>query len=178
MLLTEDENKNVDRARGIYGRIREVANGAEQLINEIVLDYSKQLDDFVDTVERMLEEIRSGDRKDFDDKTLHRLVMRLPILMYRMVEIVDRSAIESDVAKAAAKLTYSQHYVKAEGTIPERESIARLLTADEEQVVDLSRHVHTRLKGKLDKAEALFDAVRKIVTSRDNDKNVFGRSRA
>lgn len=92
--------------------------------------------------------------------------------------MVDRSAIESDIAKAAVKSVYAQEYLGTTGTIPERNALAELRTAEETLIVDLSKHVHARLKSKFDVADKMFDGIRKVLTSRDNDKLVFRKDRA
>jgi hypothetical protein len=126
----------------------------------------------VSKVEAELEE-----RKEFNDKTLNSLVLRLPILMYRMSDAIDRSAIESDIAKALVKNVRARHYQSASGTIPDKEAAAELATQDESAVVDLTRHVYNRLKGKMERADALFDGVRKVITARTTEKTVFGKDK-
>ncbi len=165
-------NEPSDRQDDIYDQVRVLSARAEETVKLVVANYAKQLDDFVTVVEETLDK-----RTDFDDKTMHRLVLRLPILMYRIVDGVDRAAIESDMAKAITKLVYARHYLEAHGTIQAKQSRADVLTADETQVVELTKHVYSRLKGKLDKAEALFDAVRKVITDRGSERAIFGRDR-
>ncbi len=90
--------------------------------------------------------------------------------------MLDVAAIESSIAKAASKAVYAEFYLDSTGTIPEREAFATLKAAEESVIVDLARHVHSRVKTKMETAEALLDAVKKVLTSKDADKQVFGRS--
>jgi hypothetical protein len=164
--------ENAPSLRSKYDAIRDTARKAERIVNEIVDDYAAQLDEFVLAAEKMLD-----DRGEISDKALQRMVLRLPILMYRLSSLLDRSAIESDIAKAATKNVYAQHYADADGTIPEREAQATLATAEETAIVDLAKHVYLKLKMKFETADKLFDAVRKVLTNRDTEKATFRKER-
>ena len=159
-----------------YALVRTSAGRAEEVIDVIVQRYANDLDEFVSNAETYLNAVRDSDTQSFDDGTLQRMVMRLPILLYRVCEGLDRASIDSDVSKAAVEAVRSQNYLDApEGTIPERKAYADLKTLDESAIVDLTKHVHSRLKGKIEAANSLFDAIRKVMSARDTDKGVFGR---
>ena len=159
-----------------YDEVRALARRGEQIVDEIVESYSKKLDEFVDTLDKLLEQLRN-DKGKISDQMLNRAVLRLPILMYNLHDMLERSAIEHDVSKAANKAVYADAYLKATGTIPDKEAQAELVAADEAVIVDLSKHVYKRLQGKLDHANSLFDGIRKVMTSRDSERNTFGKER-
>ncbi len=160
----------------LYASVRESSMRAEQIVDEIVNRYAGDLNEFVVNAEAYLNTVRDSASQQFDDGTLQRMVLRLPILLFRVCEGLDRAAMDSDVAKAAVEIVRAQHYLElTEGTIPERKAYADLKTADETAVVDLTKHVHNRLKNKIEHANALFDAIRKVMSARDTDKTVFGR---
>lgn len=94
--------------------------------------------------------------------------------MYRLVEGIDRAAIEADTAKAAHKLVAAANFdALAEGSIPDRKAKADVETADEAAIVDLAKHVYQRLRGKLEAADKLFDAIRKVMSSHDQEQKTF-----
>jgi len=162
----------------LYAAVRTSAAKAEAIINEVAGRYASELDEFVKNAETYLDRVRDSDSQQFDDASLQRMSMRLPILLYRVCEGLDRSAIDADVAKAAVELVRAQHYLSApEGTIPERKAYADLSTADESAVVDLTKHVHARLKNKIEFATALQDGIKKTMTSRDTERAVFLREK-
>ena len=156
--------------------MRALARRGEQIVDEIVESYSKKIDEFVYKLDTLLDELRS-DKGKISDATLQRAVLRLPILMYRLHDMIERSAIEHDVSKAASKAVYADAYLKATGTIPDKEAQAELVAADEAVIVDLSKHVYKRLVGKIEHANSLFDGIRKVMTTRDSERNTFGKER-
>ena len=156
-----------------YDEFRASARRAERIVDEIVESYSDDLDKYVDKISAWLDEVRD-EKKEFSDKTLQYMAMRLPVLMYRMSDMISRAGLESDITKAATKLMRQQAYLgNSEGTIPEREAQTDLQLAEETVIVDLTKHVYTRLRGKVDHANAIFDGVRKVMSSRDNEKQTF-----
>ena len=167
-----------DAVRTHYEAVRAASVNADILVAQVVREFAGPLNEFIDLCENYLNEVRDGVRADFTDIDLQRMAMRLPILLYRLSDGVDRSAIESTVAKAAVDIVFDQNYLKAVGTIPERKAIAGLQTSDETQVVELTKHVYNRLRGKIEHATALFDAIRKVMTSRDTERQVFRRELA
>jgi hypothetical protein len=170
-------NTNQKAIENAYAQIRKTAKTAESIVDKIVREYGEQLDVYVSNVEARLDDIRDGRIKQFSDNDLQQIVLRLPILMYRLGDMLDLSAIESDISKAALQNLNAQNYLDAPGrTVPEKKAHAELQTQAEASVVDLSRHVYQRLKNKIENASALFDAVRKIITMRDTERTVFGRS--
>lgn len=168
----------VVRIRETYDAVRTTARAAEEIVVRIVQSYSDELDSYVNSISEMLDDIRDENRKDFSDLELQRITIRLPILMYGMIDAMDRAAIESDVSKAMLASLEATNYLNAEGrTIPERRAYATMKTATEATVVDLTRHVYQRLKNKFETASSVFDGIRKVVSMRDTEKSVFGRSK-
>jgi hypothetical protein len=174
--LSNDEI--VKRVRAKYALVRSTSKRGSDIVDEIVRGYSDDLDTFFETFDQYLDSIKNGERDDYSDNDLQRMVGRIPILLYRLSEMVDVASIESDVAKAMRDNVVARNYITAPGkTIPEKQSYANVMTADETAVVDLAKHVYFRLKQKLEHGNMLFDAVRKIMTNRENDKSVFGKDR-
>jgi hypothetical protein len=169
--------ERVGSVRRKYDDVRTLSRTAESIVDEVVEEYSGQLDEFVSGVEAVLDDWRDNPRNEVADRELQRMVLRLPVIMYRLSSLIDRAAIESDVAKSATKIVYAQHYAETEGTIPDREAKATLATAEETVIVDLARHVHLKLKAKFEVANALFDGVRKVMTARDTEKQTFRKER-
>ena len=106
------------RMRGAYRDIRKLAEKASNIVQEVVARYSETLDKFVDNVDNMLERLRVHNEK-FSDDELQRLIIRLPILMYRLSDLLETAAIESDIAKAVTKNLQAIYYLQSDAkTIP------------------------------------------------------------
>jgi hypothetical protein len=100
--------------------------------------------------------------------------MRIPVELYRIIDMVDMAGITSDVAQMAHKLVQADYYAKEKGTIPERTRLADLKAGDEATIVDLAKHANNRLRRRMEIASLLFDAVRKVISTQDVERKVFG----
>lgn len=156
-----------------YDAIEELTRTADKLVSEVVARHSKELDELILGVEETLRRMKEN-RTQIAITDLQRLVLRIPILVYRMIDPVDMAGLESDVAKMAHKLVDADYYSKEKGTIPERKRIADLKSGDEATIVDLAKRVHNRLRNRVEVANLLFDAVRKIISTQDIERKTFG----
>lgn len=182
--LLDDRNQSsepfnsstIERVRAKYAAIRASSARGEQIVIEIEREYAAELDTYVGLIDQTLNEMRNGQRSDWSDGELSTICIRLPIMLYRLGTGVDRAALETDVAKAMIESVRAQRYIEAPGkTIPDKKAHAELAAMDEATVVDLARHVHARLKHRVESAQLLFDAIRKLMTQRQTDKEVFAR---
>lgn len=182
----EEENQNnalfnsstIERVREKYAAIRAASFRGEQIVIEIEREYALSLDTYVGLIDTTIDDMRDGKRNDWSDSELGAICIRLPVMLYRLGTGVDRAALEMDVAKAMIESVRAQRYIEAPGkTIPDKKAHAELAAMDEATVVDLARHVHARLKHRVEMGQLLFDGVRKIYSQRQIDKQVFGRTR-
>lgn len=160
-----------------YDQVRTLARQADRIVATVVRQYSLELDEFFAAVEVILRRLKE-DRGALTQDELQRMVLKLPVLQYRMVDGVDMAAIESDVAKIAAKLVNISYFKVASGPVKDRELTADMQAAEEDTVVDLAKHVHSRLRARMDVANNLFDAVRKVMSSRDVEKQTFRKDQS
>lgn len=124
-----------------------------------------------------MDDIRHNKRKPLSSDELERLVLRLPVLLYRLIDGTDFAALEADVIKTANRHVYATHYGNASGTIKDKEAEAELKSAEESTIVDLAKRVHNRLKSRADIAHDMLDAIKKAMTSRDVEKQTFRKDR-
>ena len=176
MLRPLQSDEHVAKLKSRYEEIRTLSKRASTIVDSVANSYTHGLDEIVGQVETILDEIRTKARKELSGPELNRLVLRLPTLIYRAVDLLDSAAIEASISKAANKSVYATYYLDSQGTIPEREAFASLKAAEESVIVDLSRHVYNRVKGKIDAAQSLYDGIKKVMTAKESEVKAFGRS--
>ncbi len=109
-----------------YKKICDVANVVESLVEKIVTRYVGDMDTFVHKVEKYLNE--SSEIEDFE---LQRLVLRFPVLLYKLSDGMTRAALESEIAKIAVEHVKSESVLTLEGTATDRRAQATLRAKDE-----------------------------------------------
>jgi hypothetical protein len=160
-----------------YDRVEELSRTANKIIDNVVKRYSKELDVLIGDVEQTLRLLKENKTK-IGAGDLQRLVMRIPVEMYRVIDDVDMAGVTADVAKMAHKLVDADYYAKEKGTVPERKRLADLQAGDEATIVDLAQHAYKRLQRRMEVAELLFNAARKLVGSQDTELRVFGHAQS
>jgi len=154
-----------------YESIVKTASVATDLADRVAGQFTKDLDDFVARVDEYLNE----SRESWSDFELQRMVVRLPVLLYRLSDGISRSALESEVAKAALDIMFAEKLIEADGrNAQERRARAELQLAAESSVVNIAKSVYQKLKAKTEHATALYEGVKKIMSARDTEKHIFG----
>ncbi len=152
-----------------YRRVSDVSDVVDALIERVVQRHSSALDSFVARVEKYLDE-----KDEVEDFELQRLVLRFPVLLYNLSPGITRASLESEVAKAAYDRIKSEYLLNAEGkTSADRQAHASLFAESENLAAIATKHIHARLKSKMESAQALYEGVKKIMTARDTEKQVF-----
>jgi len=149
----------------------------KKIVDEIVLSVSKELDEFVKTVDNYLrkikEDMQKGNVVEYDDSILELQCIKLPVLMYFASDKLEDLALASDVAKADYQYTYDQIIQKVDGTIPEKESSARLHSVAEKYAEIIKERAYRKLKARLEYADKIFHGLRKVLSKRISDQEVF-----
>lgn len=155
-----------------YSKVEELSRTGNKIVDEVVKRYSKELDHLIADVEETLRRVKEN-RSSISVGDMQRLVIRIPVEMYRMIDIVDMAGVTADVAKMAHKLVTADYYAKEKGTVPQRTKVADLKAGDEATIVDLAQHAYTRLRKRVEIAGILFDAVRKVISIQTTERETF-----
>jgi hypothetical protein len=157
------------RLGAAYQRASTIAEAVDQLVERVVQQEAGTLDALVNRVAQYLDE--SDQIEDFE---LSRLALRIPVLLYRLSEGTTRASLAAEVAKLVAERARAEALVNAQGkTAADRASWASLHTESESIAATAAKHVEKKLRIKVEAARDLYEAVKKIMTSRDRDKEVF-----
>ncbi|MGH7757499.1 MAG: hypothetical protein ACREM8_14605 [Vulcanimicrobiaceae bacterium] len=108
------------------------------------------------------------------DDDLRRIAVRLPTMLYALTSLLVDSTIYSDVARAVGEYAWHQHYAAcaekahtkcaayADGQADPRAEIA-------------AKAILVGVRARLDAAIAVQDGVKKVISARDMDRQVFRR---
>lgn len=163
------------KARAIKRYIEQNSELIKRLVDEIVIRYSRDLDDFVELVGRLLEDIKQGRIREYSDISLEMQTIKLPVLMYFASNGLEDLGAESDIAKANRMERYNEVYVELTGTIPEREAGAGLNTLYEAMMEAVYLRAYKKLKAKIDMADKLFSALKKVLSKRIVEMDISRR---
>lgn len=162
----DDINNIIDRVEGNSGTINEV-------VDSIVADYCKPLDDYMQVIDEILRE-----GNEIADYELDDFALNLPSLIYFACSAQESLGVKEDVSKAIRSEVYNKVREKSQGTVADKDSVADLASQQETVVVIIYQRAYKKVKARIDAAYEMLNSVKKVMTRRiaqygisDSDRN-------
>lgn len=157
--------------------VEEQSTIVKTIVDEVVGRYSADLDEFVTNIKNLLDRIKSGAVVNISDRSLEISTIKLPVLMYFSAEGLERLGCDSDVAKAKRIEEYNNILLNSEGTIPHRQAIAESGSFYFNMVDSVYSRAYKQLKGKVETADKIFSALKKVLSKRMLELDISSRER-
>lgn len=139
------------------------------IIDAIVSKYSKDLDEFVILVQKMLQLVKEGTMDVYDTENLELQSIKLPTLLYFAGDGLEAIGADSDIAEYRKKELYNevmQSLVDSNYTIPDKKAEAEKRTEYEAMVKEVYDRAYKKLKLKIDHATKLLESMKKVIEIR------------
>lgn len=159
------------RLRQIKARVEENSQTLDRLVDSIVSKYNRDLDEEIEKVKELLSE-----KDKLSDEQVENMVMRIPVFMYFATNGLESLGIESDMAKAVKLEVYNDKYVRAEGTIKDKQAEAETLSINEAMIEVAFTRAYKKLKTKIEMAEHVFSGAKKVLGKRMQDVEISLRN--
>ena len=173
---------------------RELIIQSEQLKNNldyynklgkpVVDEYSKDLDEKVNSIKNYLNQIRSYNL-DFDISSLQRMLVDLSTTIYYTNDRLEKLGLLEDMSKLKYKDRYNETYLSKQGTttvadkkytVEQLKAYADNKALSENLINFIYSHAASTLKSKIDSANELLKALSKILSSEIAQLQVYGVS--
>lgn len=148
--------------------------------DKIIKEYSEPLDNLM--LDLYNECIKDIDKADI--RLLERYYLELSNMIYFMVNQLEKLGVYVDMSESAAKEIYSKKYValssnkdisgKAKSTVEEMKAQANMESQYNTVVASIYDRAYKVVKGKITSSQDLCDCLRKIITSRNNETQLYG----
>jgi hypothetical protein len=171
------------KLRSIKVRVEDNSKEVDRLVDMIVAKYNRDLDEFMLKTKELVE-TRDARHRDLSDLEIENMVLKVPLFLYFAASGLETLGIEGDSAKAIKMETFNDKYLRAAGTIKDKEKVAELLTMNEYIVEIAYVRASKKLKIQIEMCVHLFSGVKKILTKRmldieiaSGDKGTFRSER-
>lgn len=161
-----------EKLLALYQEIKQESSVTNQMMDNIVDYYAKELDDLIDRMYDFIKELKAGRVDEYSDEQLEQDILEIPILMYRASRELGRLGGESDMSKAK-KLEIFNRALASAGTVQEKKSRAERLAMEHQIVEDVLKRAYDQLKMKLEKADSVYSALKKVYSKRMLELEVF-----
>ena len=150
-----------------------ILSHAEDIIGsgiiDIVNNYTKELDALISIMHKRT----SKEDYDISDKELEKLIIRLPILIYELNNILMRVGIKEDLSKILKLNAYNESYVIQQGTINDKKAMAELSIREQILLEATWKRSVKVISQKIDIAQELLSACKKLLSKRMSELEIM-----
>lgn len=137
-----------------------------------VNELTKELDCLIDQMHKKV----LREEYQISDKELEKLIIRLPILIYELNNVLMKAGIREDLSKIIKQINYNQAFSIQEGTIADKKSGAELAVKEEQLLETTWKRSVKIISQKMDIANDLLSSCKKIFSKRIEEVNLIKRS--
>nr|WP_314462703.1 hypothetical protein [uncultured Clostridium sp.] len=163
----------------IISEVQEESSPVVKLSNELIADFSKDLDSAVSELDMIMESIGENSIEDIPDSQIEYYCVKIPALMYYAGQRVEELGMQADLASNAKKTAQNEAMLKVSGTVPEKKARVEQITEDKALVEAIYRRAYNSLKVKLEMAEKIYSGLKKALSKRiaEVDLDRFSKDR-
>ena len=161
--------------------VKEESSPIITLSNELIADFSKELDSAISELDMIMESIGENSIEDIPDSQIEYYCVKIPALMYyagqrveelgMQVDLASNAKLEefglmADISSSQKRQEYNEAMLKVSGTVQERKARVEQLTEDKALVEAIYRRAYNSLKVKLEMAEKIYSGLKKSLSKR------------
>lgn len=146
--------------------VQEESSPVVRLSNQLIEDYSKDLDSAISELDIIMDSIGENSIEDIPDSQIEYYCVKIPALMYYAGQRVEELGMQADLASNSKKSAQNEAMLKVSGTVPEKKARVEQLTEDTAVVEAIYRRAYNTLKVKLEMAEKIYSGLKKALSKR------------
>lgn len=168
-----------DKLKAIIKEVREESAPVIQFSNQLIEDFSNDLDSAISELNMIMESIGENSIEDIPDTQIEYYCVKIPALMYYAGQRVEELGMQADLAANDNKFALNDALLKVSGTVPEKKARAEKLTEDKALVAAIYKRAYNSLKVKLEMAEKIYSGLKKSLSKRiaEADLDRFSKDR-
>lgn len=166
------DNIDLEKLTELDSKIKNKSVDINGIVNKIVADYCKPLDDLMTSINEML-----NDAVRPSDEELDAWSCKLAASLYFAGEGVETIGVKQDVAKAYKMEKYNNAYDETDGTISDKTAYAELKSQEEYLIHVIYTRAYKKACQKLDAGNEVLSSIKKVISRRMGAFNMNVRDR-
>ena len=155
------DNIDLEKLNLLDDRIKTKSFDINNIVNKIVSDYCKPLDDLMKDISNML-----NDAVRPSDEELDAWSVKLASCLYFAGQGVETIGVKQDVAKAYKMEKYNNAYDETDGTISDKTAYAELKSQEEYLIHVIYTRAYKKANQKLDAGNEMLSSIKKVISRR------------
>lgn len=152
----------VGKVRSLQKRIDNNSDLVDTIVNRLVSDYCRPLDDYMQFIRNILNDPANPP----SDRELDDFALNIPVLLYFTGEAQESLGVREDVAKAVKQELYNEIYDRSSGTIADKTAAAELATQNEYIAHIAYQRAYKKVKLRMEAANETLQSIKKIISRR------------
>ena len=161
-----------ERLTKLIKEVQEESLPVVRLSNQLIEDFSKELDSAISELDMIMESIGENSIEDIPDTHIEYYCVKIPALMYYAGQRVEELGMQADLASNNKKTALNEALLKSSGTVPEKKAQAEKLTEDKALVEAIYKRAYNSLKVKLEMAEKIYSGLKKSLSKRISEADL------
>ena len=158
----------VGKVRQLQKRIDNNSDIIESIVNKLVSDYCKPLDNYMEFIRGVLNDHDNPPTdRELDDFTLN-----IPVLLYFTGEAQESLGIKEDIAKAVRLELFNETFDKSTGTIADKTASSELATQNEFIAHMAYQRAYKKIKLRMEAANETLQSIKKVISRRISEYEV------
>ena len=149
---------------------------AESIIGNNIVSQINTLTEELDRLVDVMHKKVNKDNYEISDTELEKLIIRLPILIYELNNVLMKVGIREDLSKIIKQTNYNEAFIVQEGTIADKKSGAELAVKEEQLLETTWKRSVKIISQKMDIAQELLSSCKKILSKRIDEINIIKRT--
>lgn len=147
-------------------RVDEYSADIDRAIDQIIKNYSEELDKYVDVIDRTLRD----EDTPVTDEELDRFALNLSTIIYYTSVGAEHLSVKDDVSRSIYKEAYNTaRSLIDKGTVADKNTQAELDTMEEYIANVIYNKSYKIVKAKVESAQELLGSVKKVISRRMNE---------
>lgn len=156
------DNMSIEKVKNIQLHVEDNSKIVDNIINEIIQPYCKDLDKYVKFIRDCLKD---GENPPTNTE-LEDFCMNLSTQIYFASGMCEQLGIRDDISKAVYKEMYNSSRDEAGGTVQDKNSFAELASQQEQLTNVCYSRAYKIMKSKVDAAQELLSSCKKCLSHR------------
>ena len=152
--------------------VQEESSPVVKLSNQLIEDYSRELDSAISELDIIMESIGENSIQDIPDEQIEYYCVKIPALMYYAGQRVEELGMQADLASSNKRTALNDALLKVSGTVPEKKAQAEKVTEDKALVEAIYKRAYNSLKVKMEMAEKIYSGLKKALTKRISEADL------
>lgn len=163
---------NSDKLKKIIAEVKEESSTVTKFSNELLQEYSADLDGVIHELEIVLDSIGENSIDEIPDTLIEYYCVKIPALMYRAGVQLEELGMMADISTAKRRQDYNDAMLKAQGTVQEKKALVEKEIEDKALVEAIYKRTYSTLRTKLDMAEKMYSGLKKALSKRISEADL------